>query len=80
MCSQLKTAKKVCGIKQAKKAVKTGVAKTVYVAQDCDPKLVDPLLEHCRHISIPIVEVNTMEELGNLCELDVGCAIAVICE
>lgn len=72
------TGKKVVGIKQSVKAIKTGVAKTVYIAKDADSKLVEPVMNLVEEGSLEIVFVDTMKGLGKLCGIDVGAATAVV--
>ena len=48
MLQALKTAKKVVGIKQLKKALKEGIAQTVFLAQDADPQLTAPIAALCQ--------------------------------
>jgi large subunit ribosomal protein L7A len=81
MCDKLKNLKKVCGIKQVKKALKSDIAiKEIFVAADADIRLTVPIIEHCKSVNIPVVQVNSMEDLGKLCGIDVGCSIAAVCE
>ena len=48
MLEELKTAKKVVGIKQLRRALKDRSAKLVFLAKDADPALTGPLLAQCR--------------------------------
>lgn len=70
--------KRVVGAKQTLKAVKSGLASVVYVARDADLKVVIPIAETCRQNGIELIYVETMEELGKLCSIDVGAATACI--
>lgn len=70
--------KKVVGVKQSAKAIKSGEGRTVYIAKDADSKLVDPVKQLAEGNSLEIVYVNTMKELGKLCGIEVGAATAVV--
>ena len=67
MLTDLNTPNKVVGVKQLKKALRDGSAKKVFVAQDADPKLTDPICESCRSAAVPVESVPTMAELGKAC-------------
>jgi len=70
--------KKVVGIKQTAKAIKSGEGKVVYIAKDADIKLVETVEQLSKQYSLELIYVNTMKELGRLCGIDVGAATAVI--
>lgn len=70
--------KKAVGIKQSTKAIKNGEVKAVYVAEDAETKLIEPVIKLARENSLEIHYVHTMKELGKLCGIDVGAATAVI--
>lgn len=70
--------KKVVGIKQSIKAIKSGEGKTVYVANDADMKLIQQVEKLANENSLEVIHVNSMTELGKLCGIDVGAASAVV--
>ena len=76
MLSELMTKEKVVGIKQLRKALNEGRAKKVFVAEDADPKLTDPITEKCAMEGVPCETVPTMAELGRACQIEVGAAVA----
>ena len=78
MLCELASAKPIVGIKQSKKAVSDGTAKCAYVARDADPQIVDPFSDLCKKTGIDVVYVDTMEELGHACGINVGAAVAVL--
>jgi len=78
MLDELKQAKTVVGIKQLRRALKDGRAKTVYVSQDADPRLTDPIVEACEAGGIACIAVPTMQELGRACGIEVGAAAAAV--
>jgi len=78
MLEELKTAKKVVGIKQLKRALKDHTARTVFLAEDADPRLMEPLRSACEQAQTQIVSVPTMVELGKACGIAVGAAAAAV--
>lgn len=48
MLTDLKSAKKVTGAKQVTRALKNGTARRVYLAQDADPRVTEPIETLCR--------------------------------
>ena len=78
MLDELKTPRKVVGMKQLRKALKNGQVLRVYLAQDADPRLTEPLAAECADLSVELVEVPTMAELGTACGIAVGAAAAGI--
>lgn len=75
---ELKTAKKVVGIKQIRKALAAGDVKKVFLAEDADPALTEPVAEQCRELSVTLIFVPTMKQLGAACEISVAAAAAAI--
>ena len=78
MLEELKTASKVIGIKQIRKLLPTGRAKKVFVAQNADPMLTEPILTLCEQYEIEIETVETMRQLGDACEISVEAAAAAL--
>jgi len=77
--NELKVAKKVVGIKQATKALEKGIATTVVIAADADERVIKPLVDLSAEKSVAVEKVESMQELGKLCGIQVGAAaIAVI--
>ena len=48
MLTDLKSAKKVTGAKQVTRALKNGTARRVFLAQDADPRVTEPIELLCR--------------------------------
>jgi large subunit ribosomal protein L7A len=71
-------ANRIVGAKQTIKAVKSGNAETVYIAEDAEQKVTKPLVELCKQNSVEIVYVDSMHRLGVLCGIDVGAATACV--
>ena len=68
----------VVGAKQLKKAVKAGRAKYVFLAENADPAVTEPLEILCTANHIQITWVRTMAELGRACGIEVGAAAAAV--
>lgn len=78
MLCDLKTARKVIGVKQLRKALRDETVAEVFFASDADPRLTAPLMELCKASGVPFETVPTMAELGSACGIDVGSAAAAI--
>ena len=66
------------GAKQLKKAVRAGRVRCVYLAENADPALTQPLAELCADNQIQITWVASMETLGSACGIEVGAAAAAV--
>lgn len=64
--------KKVIGIKQCTKLLKSNEGKVLYVAKDANAKLISPIIQLAKEKNIEIVEVSTMKELGKIGGIDVN--------
>ena len=78
MLSELRTAHKVIGVKQSKKAIRDGAAAEVYVALDAEKRVVGPIYELCSETDTRITEITTMAELGDAAVIDVGAAVVTV--
>ena len=74
----LANANVVVGAKQLKKAVKAGRAKYVFLAENADPAVTEPLEHLCTANHIQITWVPSMTELGRSCGIEVGAAAAAV--
>lgn len=70
--------KRIVGAKQSVKAIKSGTAKIVYIADNAEAKVIRPIIEACSEFSVELVHVETMQKLGSLCGIDVGAAAACV--
>ena len=68
----------VVAAKQLRKAVKAGRAKYVFLAENADPAVTEPLAELCAANHIQITWVHSMTELGRSCGIEVGAAAAAV--
>lgn len=78
MLQELRTANKVVGVKQLRKALREGTARKVFIAENADLRLTDPIRETCQNANVPTESVATMAELGDACGIEVGAAVAAI--
>lgn len=79
MLDELRTASsKVVGVKQLRKALTSGCAKKVFLAQDADPMLTEPIARACEETGTAIEYVETMKQLGSACAISVSAAAAAI--
>lgn len=78
MLKELTAGKKVSGIKQSRRAIRDGRARTVFIARDADPAVTGPIRNDCGERHIPVVEEFSMRELGQAAGIQVGAAVAVL--
>lgn len=70
--------KTIIGTKQTVKAIRAGIVTEVIIAKDAEGRVVSPVLEEADLHSIPIHYVDSREELGNACGIQVGAAVVAI--
>lgn len=70
----------IVGAKQLRKALRTGRVRQVYLAENADPAVTEPLALACSENCIPVVWIRSMSELGRACGIDVGAATAAVVE
>ena len=68
----------VVGMKQLKKALQSGRASQVFLAENADPALTEPIEALCIENSIAFAWVPSKTELGHACGIDVGAAAAAV--
>ena len=66
------------GVKQSLKAMHENKVLKLYIAKDVEQHVVRSLIKLAREKEIEIIYVNSMLELGKVCNIDVGAATAVI--
>ncbi|WP_019123546.1 50S ribosomal protein L7ae-like protein [Brevibacillus massiliensis] len=66
------------GVNQTLKAVESGQAEEVYIAQDADKRLTQKVATLCKEKGVPVVYVDSMRRLGRACRIEVGAAAAAI--
>lgn len=75
---ELQTGNICIGIKQTSKAILKGQAKKVFIAEDAQTFVVRSLIQSAKENNIPIEDVSSMEELGRVCNIDIGAAAAAL--
>ncbi|TLS35525.1 50S ribosomal protein L7ae-like protein [Pseudalkalibacillus caeni] len=68
----------VIGTKQTLKALQSGEAKEVFIADDADRRLTSKVLALAKEKAIPITRVDSMKRLGKACGIEVGAATVTI--
>ena len=66
------------GAKQVTRALKNGTARRVFLAQDADPRVTEPIQALCQEQGTATESVDTMAALGSACGIAVGSAVAAI--
>lgn len=66
----------VVGAKQLRKALNSGKARRVYLAENADPAMTEPLELLCRQNRVECIWVRSMADLGRACGIEVGAAAA----
>lgn len=79
----MKNSKWIIGVKQSVKTLKN-LQNTnnvqLHVAKDADEKVIKSLLELAENKKLDIIYIDTMKELGEMFNIDVGAAAALILE
>ena len=70
--------KVVVGSKQLRKALNKGSARFVYLAENADPAVTEPLEILCKENKVSYAWVRSMQELGSACGIEVGAAAAAV--
>lgn len=78
MLSELIKGNHVIGLKQTMRAVKRGQVKAVYVAEDAERKITEPLFELCSEKNVLTVAVPSMKELARALGVEVETAAAAL--
>jgi len=78
MQNDLKGSRFYVGIKQSTAAILDGRAQKAYIALDADEHIKQPFIQLCKENIVPICYMDTKEQLGKVCGIDVGAACAVI--
>ncbi len=73
---KLRNSRVVVGAKQLRKAMEKGIAQQVFLAENADPAITEPIAAACQRNHISCAWVRTMLELGQACGIDVGAAAA----
>ena len=76
MLEELGNASRVVGVKQVRRALGAGRVKRLYLAQDADPQLTQPLADQAWEQGVEAIWFGSMKELGRDCGIAVGAAVA----
>lgn len=76
--SELSAAKKAVGLNQTKKAVNSGAVKKIFAASDADEQFLLQIKKMCEGLPLEIDGSMTKKELGEACEIEVGCAVCAV--
>mgnify|MGYP003296362612 CR=1 FL=1 len=68
----------VAGAKQLRKSLSSGAASQVFLAQDADPAITEPILTACQLYNVAFAWVRSMTDLGRACGIEVGAAAAAV--
>jgi large subunit ribosomal protein L7A len=71
-------AKRVVGLKQVLRAIKSGQAAKVYLCRDSDEFIYRQVESACEEHKVPVVRLEGMESLGKACLIAVKTATAAI--
>lgn len=78
LLKELRSGKRVSGVKQSRRAVRDGLARAVFLARDADPTLTTPLRAFCQEHQVPVYEDCSMRELGLASGIQVGAVAAAL--
>lgn len=78
MLTELSQYSSVVGAKQVRRAVENGTARKVFLAENADPRLTEPLARLCAEKGVESESVPAMKELGKACGIAVPAAVAAI--
>ena len=70
---------RVVGVRQVLRAVKEGNAERVFLAMDANSRLRAQIEQAAREAEVSLELIATMEELAQLCRVDVPSAAAAVC-
>ena len=80
VAAEIGSKKVVVGAKQLRKALTSGAARRVFLAQNADPAITDPIEALCRSCHVDYAWVKSMTDLGCACGIEVGAAAAAVVE
>ena len=70
--------KLIVGAKQIRKGLNAGNILRVYLAENADPGITEPIENRCKESGIEYIWVKSMSDLGRACGIDVGAATAAV--
>lgn len=76
MLTELAGHRIVVGSKQLRKALESGKATYVILAQNADPAITEPIEAMCRLKNVSYSWIGSKTELGTMCGIEVGASAA----
>ena len=76
--TEIKLKNTIVGAKQIRKGLNAGRLSKVFLAENADPAITEPLVALCQHHGVDFSWVRSMTELGNACGIEVGATAAAI--
>ena len=70
--------KLIIGTKQAVKTIRLNKAQEVFIAQDAEERVTTPVIEEAARQGIPWSYVDSRNELGKACGIQVAASVVVI--
>ncbi len=67
--------KYIAGLNQTKKAIRSGRADNVYLADDADASVRTYVEALCGEAGVSVTSGYSMLQLGGMCGIDIGCAV-----
>ena len=68
----------IVGAKQLRKALQKGICRYVFLAENADPSITEPIADLCGTSEVPHHWVDSMSDLGRACGIEVGAAAAAV--
>ena len=78
MLLELQKGKKTVGRKQSQRAILEGNVDKIFLADDADERIRQETEKLCETHGVPVISVDTMENLGKACGIQVGAAVAAL--
>lgn len=76
MLAELVGRRVVVGTKQLRKALESGKATLVFLARNADPAITEPIEAMCQLKNVEYAWVQSKQDLGQACGIEVGAAAA----
>ena len=73
-----KSKQRVAGVRQVMKGIGEGNLRVIFLALDASPMLQAQVRAAANERQLPVETVSYMEELGQMCGIDVPCAVAAL--
>lgn len=70
--------KLIIGTKQAVKTIRLNKAHEVFIAQDAEERVTIPVIEEAARQGVPLSYVDSRDELGKACGIQVAASVVVI--